>query len=150
MQFSLRTFFLMLTALAVWLGFVANQTHEQRAAIQAIEATGGAVVYEWQRRGARKPPVPGPFSIPVYPGEPDGPAWLRRIIGDDYFQKVEIVVLSVRPPYTEAEILEMIPHLQRLRGRQEICFDTPISAATFERLKAALPHCKLWPPLGGD
>ena len=146
LQFSLRTFFLGLTLVAVWLGSVANHAHQQRDAVNAIEATGGGVVYQWQLRWAGKPPVPGSFSVPVYTGKPNGPAWLRRIIGDDYFQDVELVVLSARPPHTEAEMLKTVPRLQRLRGLKQIGFATPVSVTTLNQLKAALPNCQHFPP----
>ncbi|HJT31663.1 MAG TPA: hypothetical protein VJ783_06385 [Pirellulales bacterium] len=142
LQFNLRTFFVLLTALAVWLGAVANRAREQREAANAIQAIGGAVIYQWQRRGDRRP-VPGPLDIPVVPGEPDGPAWLRRIVGDDFFQAVEIVAFSAKRPTTEVEILKSLPHLQRLRGLELVAIPTPISRTALSKLKLAVPRCQV-------
>jgi len=70
-QYSLRSFLVVLTALAVWLGIVVNSAREQREAVKAIEALGGQVLY-------------GPFAM----------LRLRRT-GNDYFQSVEVVSCPV-------------------------------------------------------
>lgn len=44
--FSLRTFFILLTAFAIGLAFVANRAREQREAVAAIENAGGVVAYQ--------------------------------------------------------------------------------------------------------
>lgn len=46
-QYSLRSFLVVVTALAVWLGVVVNRAREQREAVKAIEALGGSVMYDW-------------------------------------------------------------------------------------------------------
>ncbi len=40
LTFSLRTFFFVLTAFAVWLGVIAERAREQREAVRAIGALG--------------------------------------------------------------------------------------------------------------
>jgi hypothetical protein len=84
-QFSLRTTLLLMTAICVWLGIEVNAVQRQRAIVAAIEKMDGAVLYDWeldennQETGAKHPP------------ELD---WLRRQIGDDYFQTVIAVSLQ--------------------------------------------------------
>ena len=45
-QYSLRSFLVILTALAVWLGVVVNRARVQREAVKAIEALGGCHFYD--------------------------------------------------------------------------------------------------------
>jgi hypothetical protein len=66
-QYSLRSFLILMTALAVWLGVIVNRAREQREAVEAIEAVGGRVVYA------------GGFYIP---------AWIRQCLGKDLFENV--------------------------------------------------------------
>ena len=119
LTFSLRTLFLALTALAVWLGIVVNRAREQREAVKAIEALGGAIEYE---RTA-------------------GPKWLRQLIGDEYLQEVWGVdwASSRMPPVTEANVKRAIPQLKRLRQLDAIVVPGTVSSATLEELKVALP-----------
>ena len=112
---SLRTLFVLTTALAVWLGVVVNRAREQREAVKAIEALGGQVLY-------------GPFAMLT----------LRRS-GNDYFQSVEVVNFPVGYN-TEPDIREIIPHLQRLRGLKTI-FWGGHSERTKDKLRKALPNC---------
>ena len=98
-QYSLRSFLVVVTALAVWLGVVANRAREQREAVKAIEALGGSVCYDWQNKF---PPNE----------EPGGPVWLRRLTGDDFFQQAHAVSLS---DVTTENVPKSIPIMKRLR-----------------------------------
>lgn len=86
LQFSLSSIFLLVTVLGVWLGFVVNQARKQREAVAAIEAAGGAVYYDWQDRPH------DPFGDEDQ--MPPGPSWLRRLVGDEYFQSISSVNLQ--------------------------------------------------------
>ena len=46
-QFSLRTLFVLLTVLCVWLAVTVERVRKQREAVAAIEAVGGSVFYEY-------------------------------------------------------------------------------------------------------
>lgn len=84
LQFSLSSIFLLVTVLGVWLGIVVNEARKQREAVAAIEAAGARwVAYDYQ-------------SAPVVPPqkEPPGPRWLRRMLGDEYFQSIYSVNLQ--------------------------------------------------------
>lgn len=85
LTFSLRTLFILLTALAVWLGVAVNRAREQREAVEAIEAAGGEVRYDWQFRRI------GGIRVFDRSGRdgPTAPTWLRQTIGDDFFQEVK-------------------------------------------------------------
>jgi hypothetical protein len=69
LRFSLRTFVLAITGLCIWLGVLAARAHRQHAAVNAIRAAGGTVVFDYENEGSMLP----------------GPAWLRQLIGDDFF-----------------------------------------------------------------
>lgn len=44
-QYSLRSFFVILTALSIWLGVTVKRAREQREAVEAIVTSGGVVAY---------------------------------------------------------------------------------------------------------
>ena len=46
MRFSLRTLLLVTTVLVVWLGHLAEQVHQQRAVVRAIERLHGSLGYD--------------------------------------------------------------------------------------------------------
>lgn len=140
LQFSLRGFLIMLTAFAVWLGVVAHRAREQREAVEAIRALGGYVLYEGEDRFGEE-------------AEQAGPAWLRKIIGDDYFYNVAGVGFGYfwRPGYywhstsvPDSDILKVLPHLKRLRTLERVSLPSETSNGTLDKLKAALPDCEVY------
>jgi internalin A len=77
LQLRLRTLLLAITLLGIWLGVIVERARTQREAVATILELGGSVYYKHQRvRGVGL----------VSGAAPPGPAWLRRWIGDDYFQ----------------------------------------------------------------
>ena len=128
LQFSLRTAFIVLTVFAIWGGVIANRAREQREATAAIHRIGGHVFYDWQFRDHGN----------------CGPAWLRRLIGDDFFQKAVGVDLGNLPATPESDIVQVIPHLKRLRYLQNVFILAHISKDTKQSLEAALPHCDIY------
>jgi hypothetical protein len=144
LTFSLRTLFVLLTAFAVWLGVVVNRVREQREAVAAIHALGGTVSYDWQPRlGKTQSGVAGLYVRPPARKRRAGPAWLRRLIGDDFFQEVVAVGLhsSTAP---EAEILQLTPHLRRLRRLDAITVSALASEETQDKLRTSLPDCEVF------
>lgn len=131
LTFSLRALFILVTASAVWLGIVVHRAHEQREAVKAIQALGGGVRYDWEYLGT---------------GEPHGPAWLRQLIGDEFFQEVELVTFDSWPPGDRTDILRAIPYLRRLHRLNSVVVPASTSKKTLEQLKAALPNCDVWWP----
>ncbi len=152
MQFSLRGFLVVLTIGCLWLGWQVNRAREQREAVQAIEALGGVVVYDWQPKLTTQSKGEwsvhqGRWKFTLADGNatPDGPAWLRRIVGEDLFQDVSGVVFigvsTVRSRFTENGIRSWIPSLKRLRTLRTLIIEGDVSAEVMAELKAALPAC---------
>lgn len=134
LTFSLRTLFILLTAFAVWLGVIAERAREQREAVKEIEASGGYVIYDWQApSGGAK--------------QPAGPAWLRRTVGDDFFQEARKAGFDYSRWPSPPDILNAIRHLKRLRKLDAVIIPYGTSAATLEELKAALPNSEICPIL---
>lgn len=92
LTFSLRTLFVLVTAFAVWLGVIVNRAREQREAVEAIEAAGGWIGFDWETEYSHSERDEIVFSIDSR--NPPGPDWLRRLVGEEFFQDAEIVVLD--------------------------------------------------------
>ena len=101
LQFSLRTFLIVVTLLAMGLGYVSFRAREQRAAVARIQELGGHVQYDYQW---------GPNPKPSPPGWP----WLRRLVGDEYFQEVARVNLD-KTKVSDAD-LRLISKLRHARS----------------------------------
>jgi hypothetical protein len=109
MRFSLRTMFVLVTILGVWIGWQASAARQQKHVVTAILNAGGSVNYDYQlkpwsafpswtgtlslqqqRQQQQKSQVLQQLSGPAdgyFDSEaiPPGPKWLREKIGDDYF-----------------------------------------------------------------
>jgi internalin A len=94
LRFSLRTLFVLTTLIAVWLGFLSKRAREQQLAVDRIAELGGSVGYDFQygRDGAR-----------IKDATPVGWMWLRKMVGDHYFQRVVRVHLEERA-VTDADL----------------------------------------------
>jgi hypothetical protein len=99
--FSVRMLLLLVLVIATWLGWAVHKARQQREAVAAIEKFGGWVHYDYEF-------VNGPVNVPsgnnlwlttwgkLTPGrEPRAPHWLRRALGDEYFQDIAHVSLFV-------------------------------------------------------
>lgn len=145
LQFSLRALLVLLTVISVWLGVVVRRAREQREAVNAIEALGGSVRYDWQpdfvraegmgAGGADQTYVP---NVKIKPS-PGGPAWLRQLIGDDFFQSVERVYLI----HPKADVLQSIPYLQRMHRLRSLTILAAAPESAQLTLKTALPNCEI-------
>lgn len=80
LRISLRVLMLLVLGAAVWMGSIVNKVQNQREAVAAVKEYGGQVSYNWQ------------FARPKLT-EPPAPKWLRRLVGDEYFQTIEHVDL---------------------------------------------------------
>src|SRR4051794_14492552 len=82
LQFSLRTLLIVISLFAGWLAVQVNRAHRSQAAIAAIRQFGGQVQYDYET---------GADGLPVKNALPPGPAWLRNLIGVEYFANVKAV-----------------------------------------------------------
>ena len=82
LQFSLRTFFVLMTAFAVWFGWAMHNARQQRKGVAWVEELGGTVKYDYQidEDGVRLPNA-----------EPPGSKWVRGILGIDFMDDVVLV-----------------------------------------------------------
>src|SRR5215212_15035 len=84
-RFSLRSVFVLVSVLCVWMGYLYSSAKRQERAVASIEQAGGHIEYDWWR-GADGNPSPQPT--------PRGPAWLRSLLGPHYFDTVVGVDIS--------------------------------------------------------
>ena len=142
LQFSLRTFLVLVTVFAVWFGWLTHKAREQRKAVAWVEKMGGGVIYD---------------------AEPPGPKWVRDILGIDFVADVSSIYLS-NAQVTDVTPLAGLKNLQKLylshmqlsdltplAGLNDLevlhLFRTQVSEEQVTKLKQALPHCKIdWSP----
>ena len=100
-QLSLRALMLIVLVTGGIMGWKANRARTQRRAVAAIRAANqfNDVRYDFQRSGAAEPPAP---------------AWLRRLVGDEYFQEIVHVTLESADPKVMAAVgqLDRLEHLE--------------------------------------
>jgi hypothetical protein len=98
---SLRGLLLLILAIALWLGWIVQKSRQQREAVAALQKFGGFVHYDWEF-------VDGPVKVPrgnslwmpswgklTSGRKPWAPDWMRRALGDEYFQSIAHVSLYV-------------------------------------------------------
>jgi hypothetical protein len=77
-QFSLRTLFILVLIVATpcaWLGHKIAQKRREREFVEEIRNWGGIVTYDYQ----------------IARSKPSGPAWLRSLLGENFFNDVKVV-----------------------------------------------------------
>jgi hypothetical protein len=83
-QFCIRSLFVLTVAVALpcsWFAVKLQHAKRQREAVGEIETIGrGVAYYDWQ--------VDADFN--VLGSQPPGPKWLRSLLGDDFFQTVNL------------------------------------------------------------
>src|SRR5262245_49108922 len=116
LRLSLRGMILLVLVLGLWLGWHARRARLQREAVAAVREYGGFVRYDWEFLNGR----------PATAAAPRAPGWLRRAIGDAYFQEVVEVNLvhatdrrgmpDLTPGESDALVAKLaaFPHLRHL------------------------------------
>jgi hypothetical protein len=133
LRFSLRTFLLLLTALCVWMGIVVVNAGRQKRAIDSISAAGGTVYFDYEQL------APDQDYLLIKPNaEVPGPAWLRGIVGDEFFRSPVGVRLSGAEATDESveKCARGIPDLQFLEIHQANITDAALAhVVQFHRLR---------------
>ncbi len=124
-QFSILALLVLMLAVAIplsWLAVEREQAREQRAAADWIGKAGGWVLYDYQ---------PFPSSVANRITHAPGPAWLRKLLGEDHFADVTFVNLN------DTQVSDAgLEHLEGLPRLQTLWLDnTKVSDAGLERLK---------------
>jgi hypothetical protein len=108
-QFSVKTlvlFVLLLSLLISWLGVKMRAVQKQRRSVDAVENVGGFVSYDYQLQE---------YDDDKGPPPPPGPAWLRRLFGDDIFANVvHVDCINCKESEVVVRALDGLPHVQRL------------------------------------
>ncbi len=122
-QFSIRSLLVLAGVVAIpcsWLGMEMRAAEKQREAVDEITKLRGDVTYDWQ----------------VYANgytlqrQPPGPAWLRNLLGEDFFAVVIVVSLH----HTEATDATL-EHLKRLAQLKRLMLgDTNVTNAGLAHL----------------
>ncbi len=117
LQFSLRSlliFALICAVVCATLGRKIARKREERAVAERFATVGGQVDYDSDTKDSR----------------PEGPEWLRRILGDNFFNEIVEVFLS-QSKVTDGDLkaLRHLPQLQRLYATE-----TAIGDAGLENL----------------
>jgi hypothetical protein len=134
-QFSLLSLLVLMVAVALpfaWLAAELKVARKQKEAVEGIRNAGVAVAYDYECN---------PFTSPLpLPGDkPPGPAWLRKLLGDDLF--ADVWWIDFRGPEVSDAGLE---HLKRLPQLQELDLrGTNVTDAGVKNLKQALPNCQI-------
>ena len=130
---SLRALMVLVLIAGVLLGWRARRASIQRRAVGAITAARGSVEYDYEWAGGKYTPGVRPWA----------PEWLRRAIGDEYFQEPTNVFLqpfgSTGANRPIAEMIEAVASLDHLDKVAMVRL--PVDDAGFARL-ADLPRLK--------
>lgn len=113
--------------MTIWVKLRVERATRQRRAVAAIEALGGKVWYDYQKVETANRHR---HDFQVDPkAQPPAPAWLRNLLGPEYFQEVAIVKLrETRVSDADLPVLRELPCLEGV--------DLSGSAATFKRVGA--------------
>lgn len=158
LTFSLRTLFVLLTIGCIWLGILAERAREQREAVEAIEALGGYVIYDWEPELEKVEQLSVPHIVFLRdrcpPGRPEGWPWLRKLIGDDYFQHVVTVISPQYSIYnysvSQSDVRRWIPVFQSLKGLKVLIVQGSLPDDLMDMLRNELPRCQIIHERGFD
>lgn len=151
LRWSLRSMFLLMTALALWLGWFCDRAQRQRRAVASIEEQGGRIIYSHQL----------PHIEVGMPGLQAKPPWLAQHLGIDYADTVGIVeMIDDKFDDDDLKLLDSLPGVEMIRlhgtaitgrnfdcvGRQKrlhwlVVKDSPLEGGALQHL-AHLPRLK--------
>jgi internalin A len=105
LRFSVRGMIVVVLVIGGWLGWAVRNARMQREAVDAIQADGGEVIYDWEGPGPRSNVINKPWWAPQ---------WLVEIVGIDYFGHITSVWIS--GPVSDAQLA----HIANLRGLESL------------------------------
>ena len=106
LRWSLRSMFLLMTALALWLGWYCNRAQLQRRAVASIEEQGGRIIYSHQL----------PLIQLGTPGLKAEAPWLAQYLGIDYADTVGIVeMIGDKFDDDDLKLLDSLPGVEMIR-----------------------------------
>src|SRR4051812_26930283 len=83
LRISLRLFMVIILVTGMWMGYRVNEAKKQKEAVAAVKKYGGWVHYDWEFVNGK-----------LAKGQtPSSPLWLRKLLGDEYFQEIAQVSL---------------------------------------------------------
>ena len=107
-QFSLQALMVLMAVVAAgcgWLKWKLDRKQRERGALAEIAKVGGNFNYDWQYAGQSAPP---------------GPAWLRKLVGDDFFSSVVLVQIEGNHVTDD-----WLVHLEPLAGLKNVYLQCP-------------------------
>ena len=130
LRFSLKSIGVIATILCIWLGLVSSQAQRQQRAVTRFLALGGKVTFDYQLNSDRNRWGLNGQIVP---------AFVRELIGEDYFRTVAIVDLSNASDAVndDLKLLQGLPSVQEvsLNGVNRITDDGLVYLAGLNGLK---------------
>jgi hypothetical protein len=138
-----------------WFATRMQRARQQKAAVEEIERLGGDVEYDY---------AVDQSGNPISGAVPPGPAWLRNLLGNDFFATVVEANFLSSSSVTDASLghLKRLTQLQRLflcrtkvtdaglehlngltKLRELKLSDTKVADEGVKRLQQALPNCEI-------
>ncbi|MGO8751436.1 MAG: hypothetical protein ACLQNE_36275 [Thermoguttaceae bacterium] len=106
-QYSIRTLLLVMLLASIGMSWVAVKmqgSRKQRGAVEAIQKLRGGAWYDYEFVR---------WGVPLRTVPPPGPAWLRKLLGDDVF--TDVVAVTLTGTEVADDRLEALDHLTQLK-----------------------------------
>lgn len=144
-RFSLRALLLGIFALSAWAACVCQEARAQREVVRLFERKGALVFYAHQEANLPRYLRPVRELSDWAARLASAPSWLRRSVGEDYFQTATVVVLRFGD-YTDADF-DTIGKLRHLRLLLVTNTCTRLSLSGLARVHQSHPDCQIDPPV---